>query len=54
MSRYDAPGDVTLNGETQNLIEQADIAMYCAKKQGRNNIKFYTTAMNQAWRKIQA
>lgn len=48
MSRYDAPGDVTLHGETQNLIEQADIAMYCAKKQGRNNIKFYTTAMNQA------
>ena len=48
MSRYDAPGDVTLNGETQNLIEQADIAMYSAKKQGRNNIKFYTTAMNQA------
>jgi predicted signal transduction protein with EAL and GGDEF domain len=39
---------VTLHGETQNLIEQADIAMYCAKKQGRNNIKFYTTAMNQA------
>src|SRR5450830_1864679 len=48
MSRYDAPGDATLHGETQNLIEQADIAMYCAKKQGRNNIKFYTTAMNQA------
>ncbi|MDN2712158.1 EAL domain-containing protein [Janthinobacterium sp. SUN118] len=45
---YDMPGDVTLNGETQNLIEQADIAMYCAKKQGRNNIKFYTPAMNQA------
>ncbi|MFZ4878148.1 bifunctional diguanylate cyclase/phosphodiesterase [Janthinobacterium sp. Mn2066] len=47
-SQHDAPGDVTLNGETQNLIEQADIAMYCAKKQGRNNIKFYTSAMNQA------
>jgi GGDEF domain-containing protein len=31
MSRYDAPGDVTLHGETQNLIEQADIAMYCAR-----------------------
>ncbi|MBB5366791.1 MULTISPECIES: EAL domain-containing protein [unclassified Janthinobacterium] len=47
-SQHNAPGDVTLNGETQNLIEQADIAMYCAKKQGRNNIKFYTSAMNQA------
>ena len=48
MTQFDAPGDVTLNGETQNLIEQADIAMYSAKKQGRNNIKFYTKAMNQA------
>ncbi|WP_193315520.1 bifunctional diguanylate cyclase/phosphodiesterase [Janthinobacterium aquaticum] len=48
ISQFDAPGDVTLNGETQNLIEQADIAMYSAKKQGRNNIKFYTSAMNQA------
>ncbi|MGK5023714.1 bifunctional diguanylate cyclase/phosphodiesterase [Janthinobacterium sp. RB2R34] len=48
MTRLDAPGDMTLNGETQNLIEQADIAMYSAKKQGRNNIKFYTKAMNQA------
>ena len=48
IAQFDAPGDVTLNGETQNLIEQADIAMYSAKKQGRNNIKFYTSAMNQA------
>jgi diguanylate cyclase (GGDEF)-like protein/PAS domain S-box-containing protein len=48
ITQFDAPGDVTLNGETQNLIEQADIAMYSAKKQGRNNIKFYTKAMNQA------
>ena len=47
-SQFDAPGDVTLNGETQNLIEQADIAMYSAKKQGRNKFKFYTSAMNQA------
>ncbi len=47
-TQFDAPGDMTLNGETQNLIEQADIAMYSAKKQGRNNIKFYTKAMNQA------
>ena len=30
----------------QNLIEQADIAMYRAKKLGRNNYQFYTPAMN--------
>jgi diguanylate cyclase (GGDEF)-like protein/PAS domain S-box-containing protein len=30
----------------ENLIEHADIAMYCAKKLGRNNFQFYTPAMN--------
>jgi diguanylate cyclase (GGDEF)-like protein/PAS domain S-box-containing protein len=30
-----------------NLIEHADIAMYSAKKQGRNNFQFYTPAMNE-------
>ena len=30
-----------------NLIEHADIAMYCAKKLGRNNFQFYTPAMNE-------
>ncbi len=29
-----------------NLIEHADIAMYRAKKLGRNNFQFYTPAMN--------
>ncbi|MBJ7313091.1 EAL domain-containing protein [Rugamonas sp. CCM 8940] len=31
----------------QHLIEHADIAMYCAKKQGRNNTQFYRPAMNE-------
>ncbi|MEC5160430.1 MULTISPECIES: bifunctional diguanylate cyclase/phosphodiesterase [unclassified Janthinobacterium] len=35
-------------GGQQNLIEQADIAMYCAKKQGRNNFQFYAPQMNEA------
>jgi diguanylate cyclase (GGDEF)-like protein/PAS domain S-box-containing protein len=30
-----------------SLIEHADIAMYCAKKLGRNNFQFYTPAMNE-------
>jgi diguanylate cyclase (GGDEF)-like protein/PAS domain S-box-containing protein len=30
-----------------NLIEHADIAMYRAKKVGRNNFQFYTPAMNE-------
>ncbi|RZA33338.1 MAG: EAL domain-containing protein [Lysobacteraceae bacterium] len=30
-----------------SLIEHADIAMYCAKKMGRNNFQFYTPAMNE-------
>jgi diguanylate cyclase (GGDEF)-like protein/PAS domain S-box-containing protein len=30
-----------------NLIEHADIAMYRAKKLGRNNFQFYTPAMNE-------
>jgi diguanylate cyclase (GGDEF)-like protein/PAS domain S-box-containing protein len=33
--------------EADNLIEHADIAMYSAKKQGRNNFQFYTPAMNE-------
>jgi len=31
----------------ENLIEHADIAMYRAKKLGRNNFQFYTPAMNE-------
>ena len=31
----------------ENLTEHADIAMYCAKKLGRNNFQFYTPAMNE-------
>ncbi|NNG23451.1 bifunctional diguanylate cyclase/phosphodiesterase [Telluria aromaticivorans] len=30
-----------------SLIEHADIAMYCAKKLGRNNFQFYTPVMNE-------
>ena len=32
---------------SDSLIEHADIAMYSAKKQGRNNFQFYTPAMNE-------
>ncbi|WP_312510508.1 EAL domain-containing protein [Massilia sp.] len=32
---------------SENLIEHADIAMYRAKKMGRNNFQFYTPAMNE-------
>ena len=32
---------------TTSLIEHADIAMYRAKKLGRNNFQFYTPAMNE-------
>ncbi|QYF93645.1 EAL domain-containing protein [Massilia sp. PAMC28688] len=32
---------------TDTLIEHADIAMYRAKKLGRNNFQFYTPAMNE-------
>ena len=31
----------------ESLIEHADIAMYRAKKVGRNNVQFYTPAMNE-------
>ena len=31
----------------ENLVEHADIAMYRAKKMGRNNYQFYTPAMNE-------
>ena len=36
------------DGAAQNLIEQADIAMYSAKKLGRNNFQFYAPEMNEA------
>ena len=32
---------------SEHLIEHADIAMYRAKKLGRNNFQFYTPAMNE-------
>ncbi|MYN02161.1 EAL domain-containing protein [Pseudoduganella sp. DS3] len=38
---YDADGT-----PAQNLIEHADIAMYSAKKLGRNTFQFYRSAMN--------
>lgn len=37
--QHDAPADT--------LIEHADIAMYNAKKMGRNNFQFYTPVMNE-------
>ena len=36
----------TEGAEADSLIEHADIAMYRAKKLGRNNFQFYTPAMN--------
>jgi diguanylate cyclase (GGDEF)-like protein/PAS domain S-box-containing protein len=38
------PSDATA---ADSLIEHADIAMYRAKKLGRNNFQFYTPAMNE-------
>jgi diguanylate cyclase (GGDEF)-like protein/PAS domain S-box-containing protein len=38
------PGDAAA---ADSLIEHADIAMYRAKKLGRNNFQFYTPAMNE-------
>ena len=35
------------NAPAESLIEHADIAMYHAKKRGRNNYQFYTPAMNE-------
>ncbi|MEW8144952.1 MAG: EAL domain-containing protein [Candidatus Thiodiazotropha endolucinida] len=32
--------------ETQKLVRNADIAMYCAKSRGRNNYQFFTEEMN--------
>ncbi|MES3025193.1 MAG: EAL domain-containing protein [Pseudomonadota bacterium] len=37
----------TDGGGIDKLIEHADIAMYRAKKLGRNNFQFYTPAMNE-------
>ena len=34
-------------GPAEHLIEQADIAMYRAKKLGRNNVQFYQPDMNE-------
>ena len=34
-------------GNAQHLIEHADIAMYAAKKLGRNSFQFYEPAMNE-------
>jgi len=39
------PGEGTTG---DNILEHADLAMYCAKKLGRNNFQFYTPAMNEA------
>ena len=32
----------------EDLVEKADIAMYCAKQQGRNNWQFFAPAMQEA------
>jgi diguanylate cyclase (GGDEF)-like protein len=36
------------DGDVEDLIRNADIAMYEAKKQGKNRFRFYTAAMNDA------
>lgn len=37
-----------LNNDRSKLLEQADVAMYHAKKHGRNNYQYYTADMNAA------
>jgi diguanylate cyclase (GGDEF)-like protein len=32
--------------DAENLLKNADVAMYHAKNQGRNNYQFYTKSMN--------
>jgi len=39
--------DGSVGDEAQHLIEHADIAMYAAKKQGRNGFRFYLPCMNE-------
>ena len=39
------PGD---GDDCETLLKHADTAMYHAKSQGRNNVQFFTAAMNQA------
>jgi len=41
ISLYPSDGD-----SAETLVKNADIAMYAAKEQGRNNYQFYTPAMN--------
>jgi diguanylate cyclase (GGDEF)-like protein/PAS domain S-box-containing protein len=33
--------------DAQNLLKHADVAMYCAKDQGRNNFQFFTPELNR-------
>ncbi|SFV14169.1 bifunctional diguanylate cyclase/phosphodiesterase [Pseudoduganella namucuonensis] len=39
--------DGTVGNQAHHLIEHADIAMYAAKKQGRNGFRFYQPVMNE-------
>jgi diguanylate cyclase (GGDEF)-like protein/PAS domain S-box-containing protein len=39
------PGD---GGDAETLVRHADVAMYAAKREGRNNFQFFSPAMNAA------